>query len=135
MNKKDIKRLDDLRDAEAKRVNERFALETAHVIDIRVAEARTIAAAERADSKSAALAVQVAASAETLRTLVASVKSTQDIQLAQLTTLLTDRLTSLEKTKDQSSGKSGGAKDIGGWIVGGIMLLVAVGSFLLPHLK
>lgn len=125
MNKKDINR----------RVTELFALRADQDNAVKIAEARTIAANERADNKSAALAANVAASAETLRILVASVKSTQDMQLAQLTTLLTDRLTSLEKSKDQNSGKSGGAKDMGGWIVGGVMFLITLATFVLPHLK
>lgn len=42
---------------------------------------------------------------------------------------------SLKERLDLSAGNGNGKRDILGWIVGGISVLIAIGSFLIPHLK
>lgn len=142
-----VMRLDDLRTAESRRVDEQMVLRGEYGIQLSIAEAKRIdairavdvnavsVANERATAQAAVLANQVAASAETLRALVAATAATTAQQLTQLTTQLTDRLTSLEKSQYESKGNSGGIKDLWGWILGGTVALVALGSFIAPHLK
>lgn len=146
MLKEAVQRLDDLRNAEINRVNEQMDLRAEYSVQLGVAEAKRIdairavdvnavsVANERATAQAAVLANQVAASAETLRALVAATAATTAQQLTQLTTQLTDRLTSLEKAQYESKGSSGGIKDMAGWIIGAIMTLIAIGTFLIPYL-
>lgn len=61
--------------------------------------------------------------------------ATQAQQLTQLTAQLTDRLTSLEKFQYEGVGKSGGMRDIWGWIIGAGVTVIAAAAFLIPHLK
>src|ERR1035437_2804629 len=42
---------------------------------------------------------------------------------------------SLKERLDLNSGNGTGKKDMFGWIVAGISILIAIGSFLLPHLR
>lgn len=42
---------------------------------------------------------------------------------------------SLKERLDLSAGNGNGRRDTLGWIVGGISILIAIGSFLLPYLK
>lgn len=136
-----------LRDAEAKRIDA-----------IRAVDVNAVAvASERAADQATVLANQVSASAETLRNLVASTATTQATVLAQITTQLTDRLASLEKAQYEGTGKQAvsdplmtklvtemqamreasfekvgggrGMKDMGGWVVGGVMFLIALATF------
>lgn len=165
-----FRRIDDLRDAESRRVDERMAIVTDFTEKLREAEAKRIdairavdvnavsVANERATAQATVLANQVAASAEALRALVAQAATTQAQQLTQLTTQLTDRLSSLEKSSYQGQGKNavadpqlsamyeeikhlrdGDAGRKGGaamWalIVSGVLALIAVLTFFLPKL-
>lgn len=142
-----IKRLDDLRDAESRRVNEQMQLRAEYSIQLGVAEAKRIdairavdvnavsVANERATAQAAVLANQVSASAETLRSLVAATAATVAQQLAQVSAGIADRLSALEKSQYEGAGSKGGIKDMAGWIIGAIMTLIAVASFILPKLK
>jgi|ERR1035437_6132939 hypothetical protein len=120
-------------------------------------------ASERAAATASVLANQVTQSAETLRTLVASTAASVATNLAQVSTQLTDRLALLEKkqyenqgkatitdpqmealikkmdsvleSRASSSGTGSGRKEMYGWVIGGIMFLIALASFLIPLLK
>lgn len=153
-----VSRMDDLRvlessridqkiESERVRVNEQLSLRAEYNVQLSIAEAKRIdairavdvnavsVANERATAQAAVLANQVAASAETLRALVAATAATQAQQLTQLTAQLTDRLTSLEKSQYESKGSSGGMRDVWGWIIAGLATLIAVSAFVLPKLK
>ena len=120
-------------------------------------------ASEKAAATANVLATQVTQSAETLRALVASTAASVATNLAQVSTQLTDRLALLERKQYENQGKSSvtdpqfdalikkidslgesratttgtgtGRKEMYGWIIGGIMFLIAVASFIIPHLK
>lgn len=170
----ETRRTDDLREAERDRVNEQMHLrqefgaklseaEAKRIDAIRAVDVNAVAvAAERSADQATVLASQVAASAETLRGLVATTATTTATQLQQITTQLTDRLASLEKTQYEKSGSSAvsdplmqsavqnlvtemksmremtfqkqgagtGQKDMVGWIVAGILFLIAVFGFM-----
>ena len=127
-----VERLDDLRYAETKRVDEQMNLRAEYAVQLNVAEAKRIdairavdvnavaVANERATAQAAVLAQQVAASAEALRALVAATAATAAQQLSQLTTQLTDRLTSLEKSQYENSGRQG----IGSPLLYGVIAIV-----------
>lgn len=122
-------RLDDLRDAENRRVDERFrnqkeymheiqGLIAAYEEKLRVAEANRIdairavdvgavaTAAERASQQAQVLATQVATSAETLRTLVATSAATTAAALTQIINPITERLAQLEKAQYEGAGRA-----------------------------
>ena len=159
-------------EAERRRINEQMALraesnqklseaESRRLDAIRTVDVNAVSIAnERATAQAVVLANQVATSAETLRTLVASTANTQAQQLATLTSQLIDRIQALEKSQYESKnlsgsippavldrlaqleesrykneGRAGNSKDTFGWIVGAIMTLIAIASFLLPRLK
>jgi len=138
-----VKRLDDLRDAEARRINEQMALraeydaklasaESARLDAIRVVDVNAVAVAtERTNLAATVLAKQVSDSAEALRSMVATTASTIATQLADLTTRLTDRIGLLEASKYESKGRAGLSTPI-------LMVLAAIGGgfvgFLLQHL-
>lgn len=142
-----IKRMDDLREAETRRVNELMCLRAEFSEKLGVAEAKRIdairavdvnavsVANERATAQAAVLANQVAASAETLRSLVAATAATVAQQLAQIAAQLTDRIASLEKSQYENKGTSGGSKDTRTLVIALIMVIVAVAGFLVPYLK
>ena len=118
-----VTRLDDLRDAESRRVNEQLALRASYDEKLREAEAKRIdairavdvnavaVASARADNTATVLANQVSTSAENLRALVASTASANATTLSQITTTLTDRLALLEKSQYEKSGGSAGMKE------------------------
>ena len=136
----ELRRVDDLMAAEQKRVNEQLNLRADYNTKLAEAEAKRIdairavdvgavaVANERATAQAAVLANQVAASAETLRALVAATAATQAQQLATLTTQLTDRLSSLEKSQYENKGQGSGHKEMYAWIVAGVLGLVTIGS-------
>ena len=138
----ELRRIDDLMMAEQKRVNEQLQLRADYNTKLGEAEAKRIdairavdvgavaVANERATAQAAVLANQVAASAETLRALVAATAATQAQQLATLTTQLTDRLSSLEKSQYESKGTGSGMRDMYAWVFAGIMGIVTIGSVL-----
>jgi len=125
-----------------RRIDEQANLRADFQVQLNVAEAKRIdairavdvnavsVANERATAQAAVLANQVAASAETLRALVAATAATQAQQLGQLTAQLTDRLTALEKAQYENKGSSGGMRDMYGWIFGGIMALATIASII-----
>ena len=143
----EIKRIDGDIKAESQRLSEQMNIRAEHSIQLGVAEAKRIdairavdvnavsVANERATAQAAVLANQVAASAETLRSLVAATANTQAQQLVQLTTQLTDRLTALEKSQYENKGSSGGMRDMYGWIFGAIIGFAGIASivFSLMH--
>lgn len=123
-----IIRVDDLRDAETRRVNQLIDAEQRRIdekldliekyerllqqaeakrIDaIRVVDVNAVSVAnERAAAQAQVLANQVAASAETLRSLVATTASASAQQFAQVTGQLADRLALLEKTSYEGQGR------------------------------
>ena len=142
-----ILRLDEKIEAERRRVNEQLTLRADYLVQLSIAEAKRIdairavdvnavaVANERATAQAAVLATQVSASAETLRALVAATAATVAQQLAQVSAGIADRLSALEKTQYEGVGAKGGTRDIWGWIIGGLVALVALASFLIPHLK
>lgn len=125
----EVKRLDDLRQlttdnskelrsAESRRIDEQAHLRAAYDQKLQDAEAKRIdairavdvnavsVANERATAQAAVLASQVTASADTLRTLVATTASqnaqSQSVQYQQLA----DRLAALERSSYEGQGKS-----------------------------
>lgn len=126
----EVNRLDDLRESEMRRVNEKMQLTADYNMQLIVAEAKRIdairavdvnavsVANERATAQAAVLANQVAASAETLRTLVAATASTVANQLSQISSQINDRLAILEKAQYESKGSTGGMKDMWGYVFG-----------------
>lgn len=135
-------RLDDLRIAEQNRINELLTLHMSHANDLRMAESKRIdairavdvnavvVANERAMAQASVLATQVATSAETLRSLVATTAAAQAQQLSQLTSQLTDRINTLEKSQYERKGSGTGMRDLYGWIIAGIMVLVNLGGII-----
>jgi len=162
-------RLNDIRGSEVNRINSELSIRAEYEGKLRDAEAKRIdairavdvnavaVASERAADQATVLANQVAASAETLRNLVATTATTQAAQLGQITTQLTDRLASLEKAQYEGTGKQAvtdpqmaivlnelkdlrqrefeksgsgsGMSSMLGWIVSGIFLLLAIAGF------
>lgn len=66
---------------------------------------------------------------------VDAIASTVAMQLAENSTHVNERLAALEKAQYQDAGSRGGRKDIVAWFFAALMALVAIASFLLPHLK
>lgn len=114
-----VKRLDDLRAAETRRIDEQARLVAHYTRLLTEAEAKRIdairsvdaaavgVASERATAQAAVLANQVVASAETLRSLVATTAATVATQLQNLSTQLTDRVSLLEKAQYETKGAKG----------------------------
>jgi hypothetical protein len=101
------RRLDDLRLLSASYEKEMREAEAKRLDNIRVVDATAVSIAnERAVQQANVLAAQVATSAETQRTLVASTASTIATQLQQIVTPLTERLASVEKSIFEGQGKS-----------------------------
>ncbi len=133
-------RVGDAIDAERRRVDEQMKLRAEYDVQLNVAEAKRIdairavdvnavsVANERATAQAAVLANQVSASAETLRALVAATAATVAQQLSQVSSGIADRLSALEKSQYENKGSSGGMRDMYGWIFGGMMALLSLGS-------
>ena len=131
----------------ASRIDAELKLRSEHAGQLSIAEAKRIDAIrsvditavaianDRAVASAVVLAAQVASSAETLRTLVAQTAQTVAGQLATMSSAINDRISALEKTQYTTSGKDTGSANVWGYIVAGIMTLVAIASFLLAHLK
>jgi len=138
----DQERVNDLMAAERKRIDEQLTLRAEYDEKLRLAEGKRIdairavdvtavaVASDRAQQQAIVLANQVAQSAETLRSLVASTAATQASALSVLTNQLTDRLASLEKSQYEHKGSSTGGREMYGWIASGIMMLVTISSVL-----
>jgi hypothetical protein len=141
------RRLDEKIEALAIRIDEQMKLRADYAIQLSKAESSRLdsiravdisavaVANDRAVASAAVLASQVSSSAETLRTLVAATAATVAQQLSAVSTGINDRLSALEKSQYENQGKTGGSKDTWGWIVGAVMAVVAIGGFLLPHLR
>lgn len=97
-----VKRLDDLRDAETRRINGEMELRDEH------------AKGERAMAQAAVLATQ-------------STASTVAQQLAQISSQFNDRLVTLEKSQYENSGSKGGSRDVWGWVFGIAVALMGFG--------
>ena len=125
-----VKRLDDLREAEARRVNEKIIDEASHSRELAtlratydekldIAEAKRIdairavdvsavaVAAERAAAAAGVLANQVATSADQLRTLVQTQAVTVATAQQQLIEPIMTRIAAMERSMYEASGKSG----------------------------
>lgn len=125
----EVKRLDDilaastthniaLRTAETKRIDDIATLRAFYDEKLRDAEAKRIdairavdvnavsVANDRANAQAQVLATQVAASAEALRSLVATTSGTVAAQFNQVTTQIIERIAALEKTTYEGQGKS-----------------------------
>lgn len=147
-----VKRLDDLGSAEREKNKEIIALNkeilNLHVVygeKLSVAESKRIdairavdvgavaIASERATQQATVLANQVAASAETLRTLVATTAGTVAAQLQSVSNQLADRIALLEKsqyeTKGSGQGRKEGGQDIKSWVV----LAIMIAGFVLTY--
>jgi hypothetical protein len=141
------KRLDEKIDSVALRLEDQMKLRADYAIQLSVAETKRIdairavdvqavaVANERASAQALVLAAQVSSSAETLRTLVAATAQTVAQQLAAVSSGINDRISALEKSQYENSGKTTGGKDIYGYIVAGVVAIIAVASFVIPHLK
>lgn len=124
-----VKRLDDLREAEIRRMNdvrlvdgrridEQLATHAMYEDKLALAEQKRLdairsvdvaavsTAADRASAQAQVLANNVSTSAETLRQLVASTAASVATNLANVSTQLTDRLALLEKKQYEYQGKA-----------------------------
>ncbi len=140
-------RLDEKIESEVKRLDEQMALRAEHAIQLSKAESSRLdairavdisavaVANDRAVASAAVLAAQVSSSAETLRTLVAATAQTVAQQLASVSTAINDRISALEKSQYSAAGKETGSKDVWGYILAGVMAIIALAAFIIPHLK
>lgn len=138
-----------LREAESKRIDAIRLVDTASVAEDR----------RRTGEQAVALATQVSQSADTVRALVASTKTSTDLSTNQITEALSRRITTLEQASYQTAGQqkfqdpafvalvaevkaltanatAGAGKDAGisalaGWIAAILMLFIALGGFAL----
>jgi len=154
------KRLDEVSKLRAE-YNERLAVAEAKRIDaIRAVDVNAVAVAStRATDQAQVLATQVSQSAEALRALVATTAATVAASQQQLSSTLSARLTTLEQAGYQQAGKqtlqdpafvalitkvealtqartqtsatSEGRSDVIGWVVAGIMMLIAFGGMII----
>jgi cell division septum initiation protein DivIVA len=140
-----------LREAESKRID------AIRLVDVNaVSEDR-----RRTGEQAVALATQVSQSADTVRALVASTKTSTDLSVSQVTQALSQRITTLEQAGYQQAGKQTisdpalvalnakvdalvnsrtdlagrdtGRSDVIGWIVGGLGLLIGLGALFMKQ--
>jgi hypothetical protein len=142
-----VSRLDELREAETRRINELICLRDKFQDKLDVAESKRIdairavdvaavtVANDKATAQAAVLANQVTASADTLRKLVESTAIAAAEQLKQLTQQLTDRLTSLEKNQYKGEGKETKALDVRTVLFAVIAAIVGVGGVIVAIIK
>jgi hypothetical protein len=170
----EVKRLDNLREAEVRRIDEKITMHAEYEEKLTLAEQKRLdairsvdvaavsTASERAILQAQVLAKNVTESAETLRQLVAQTASNVAEQLKTISTQLADRLLIVEKAQYELKGKTAvedpmrnelreeiksvkdilithvasttgtgtGRKEMYGWIIGGIMTLIAIIGFL-----
>jgi uncharacterized protein (DUF885 family) len=182
----DIRRVDDLRNAETQRVNEILSLRGQHAKELGEKEANRLDSIRQVDvlnqaaaAKSALDAIQALAlttnvNADNIRnalnaTATLMAKQTTDLaaaiatQTAATAEALSQRIAALEKASAEGIGKgrvidpqldellremksvniarsmgqgeSKGRSDIVGWIIGGVMFVIAVATFVLANLK
>lgn len=147
--------LKDIGDLRARHAEALTIAESKRIDAIRAVDVGAVAtAAERAGQQATVLANQVGTSAETLRTLVASTATTMANAAAQFQTQVTERLALLERSQYKGEGRSGiaepqterlallveklvtaqaagsgkteGASNMWGYVVGGVGFLVMV---------
>lgn len=135
-------RVNQLMEAEQKRVDGQILLRAEYEAKLAVGEQRRIdairsvdvnavgVASERAAAQAAVLATQVSASAETLRALVATTANSQAQQLSILTNQITERIAILERNQYEKGGSSTGMASLYQWVLGGILALVSIGGAL-----
>ena len=137
-----VVRLDDLREAESRRVDERMAQSEAHNKELQAAEAKRIDAIrtvdvnavaianERAAAQATVLANQVQASAEVARALVASTATANTEQLASLNKQFSDRIALVERAQYEKQGTGAGMREMYSWIFAGFMAIVTIGMIM-----
>ena len=170
----EVKRLDALRMAEVRRIDEQLITHAMYEDKLAAAEQKRLdairsvdvaavsAASDRAAVQATVLAKNVTESAETLRQLVATTAANVAEQLKTISTQLADRLLIVEKAqyelrgktsvedpqksqlnnelkamKDilinhvaESAGTGTGRKEMYGWIVSGVMLIIVILGFV-----
>lgn len=131
-----VKRLDDLSTERAERTKDIMTLnkeilnlhvsygeklsvaESKRIDAIRAVDVGAVAiASERATQQATVLANQVSASAETLRTLVATTAGTVAAQLQSVSNQLVDRIALLEKSQYETKGGRQGGRDVVYWVL------------------
>ena len=139
----EVRRLDDLRAAEVRRIDEKFVLiehyneklsykESGRLDAVRLVDVGNVAIArEKADAQAAVLATNVAQSAEAQRALIASTALTLATSQAQLADAFSKRLTVVEIAQSQTAA----AKSVSSQVL--MMIAAAIGGigvFLIQRL-
>lgn len=143
----ETKRQDDLRDAETRRVDQLAVLrasyeeklaekEAARLNAIRDIDVKAVStASEKQEAAAKVLAANLLNNELTLRTLVATTALAAAESQTRFATGIMERLKTLEESRYEIKGKSGGIKDTWGWIFGAVMGAVAIGGFVFLHYK
>lgn len=84
---------------------------------------------DRSVEQAAALAAAVATNAEVLRASMAKTAETLAAQLQQVTDSLADRLKIVENKQYENAGSTKGGRDMWGWLVSAILLIITVVQF------
>jgi hypothetical protein len=125
-----------LRVAEAKRIDAiRLVDTTAVAVQNERAVATATTLAKTVQDSAQVLSVQVTKSADDLRNLVATTAAESGRSLQQQFGAVTTRLAALESNSVNSSGVGAGRSDVVGWIVAGLMMLIALAAVLVPALR
>jgi hypothetical protein len=107
------------------------ATEKERVNAIRTVDTGAVAiASERANATANALAKTVADSATTLSTLVASTAAETNRNVQQQFTALSTRIAALETGSSGVAGTSAGSAATVAYVIGGLMLLIAIGGLI-----
>jgi len=142
-----VDRLDELREAETRRVNEMTALRDKFQDKLDAAEAKRIdairavdvaavtVANDKATAQAAVLARQVTESRDTLQALVASTAAATATQLTNLLSPITERLTSLEKNQYTGEGKETKSLDMRTVLFAAATVIISVGAIIVAVLK
>lgn len=134
------------------------AVETDRINALRAVDVKAVEVAnERAVKQAEVLDKNMLESAATLRESVAQTATTIAAQLQQIINPLLERVSALEKVNYENAGRisaapdipklvtqlieaqninkgsSKGMREMWGWVVGGVMLLIAIGSFFIAH--
>jgi hypothetical protein len=140
LSKAEVRRLDELSKAEARRIDEQVVLragfdaklaaaESKRIDDIRAVDVAAVAVATaQANERATVLASQVAASAETLRALVDSRATVADERYTQLSSVLSARISLIEKQMYEGQGKQTVTDPIMADLIGEIKALREAGS-------
>ncbi len=137
-----VGRIDDLREAEIKRIDQLMALREAHAEKIRELESNRLNAIRQVDVLASqtlaasleravqALATNTARDAETLRSLVTAAAQTVAAQRQVDQTFMTERIASLEKASYRGEGGGQGRRDLWGWIIAALAIGVAIATLI-----